>query len=455
MTLLTALFTVDILLACRAASTSRFFSVPDSDRNYAANQNSDWPHAISSLEIRQFRWLLSSNTAFFLAIQGQVLTRTYLAWDLTGSEMSLAYINMAFALPMLIFSVVGGAFSDRADRRFLAISGQAAIVLSEGAILALLLADALQFHHLLIAGAVSGAVLPFSMPARTAIVFNVVGTKRLGNATALSGGAMNLSRVMGPVIMGFTIDGYGVTGAYWVAVCMHLIALLLLFGIQSYKPQKRVERHITEDIMLGFQYVLSRRDLLACLLFGLLPMFLAMPFQSLLVVFADEVWQVGERGLGIMMAAAGLGGVLGSLWMARRGENTQRTRLMVISTLLFPLFLALFAVTPVFTWALVPLVIANIYASAGQTLNNTASQLLIEDSYRGRVSSIMLMTFGLMPLGVVPMAFLAEMFGVQFAIVAACAALVILCGLFYASSKSLRELDQHVIRELEKPAQAQ
>lgn len=407
---------------------------------------SPWPHSLAALEFPQFRWLLASNAAFFLAINGQILTRTFLAWDLTGEEMSLAYVNVAFAVPMLVFSIVGGAFSDRAERRFLALFGQAFICFCEASILILLLLDRLEFWHILAAGALSGSVIPFSMPARTAIVFNVVGTKRLGNATALSGGVMNLSRVIGPMLMGFAIDLFDVSGAYAVAVGLHVSAYCCLFGVDKFKPTPQQPKNISEDIALGFRYVFGRRDLTVCLLIGLIPMFLAMPFQSLLVVFADEVWHVGERGLGIMMSAAGLGGVIGSVWMARRGENPHRARLMVVTTLLFAALLGLFAVTPNFWLALIPLVIANLYASASQTLNNTAAQLLIEDAYRGRVSSIMLMTFGLMPLGVVPMAFMAQHLGVQAAIVIASVTLIAVVVVFYATSQALRDLDAHVQR---------
>lgn len=399
---------------------------------------------MAAMEEPQFRWLLGSNLAFFLALQGQILSRTYLAWELTADEMALAYVNIAFAIPMLVFSFVGGAISDRSERRLLALIGQATIVCTEASILIQLLRGSLEFWHILAAGAVGGAVLPFSMPARTAMVFNIVGAHRLGNATALSGAVMNVSRVAGPVVMGFTIDIWSITGAYFVAVTLHSVALLFLFGVKRYTVIQTVKRKFTADIVLGFRYVFERKELAACLLFGMLPMFLAMPFQNLLVVFADEVWQVGERGLGILMAAAGLGGVIGSVWMAQRGEDTKRTGLMVVSTFLFGFFLAGFALTPSFLLALLPLVIANICASAGQTLNNTCTQLLVEDQYRGRISAIMLMTFGLMPLGVVPLAYLASEFGVQTAILIASLTLCSVVIAFYVISPKLRMLDKYV-----------
>ncbi len=415
--------------------------------NSLATAGRHWPHYIAALEEPQFRWLLGGNAAFFLALQGQVLTRTFLAWDMTHQEMSLAYVNIAFALPMLILSMIGGAIGDRLERRKLVLIGQFLIVVNEAMMLSLLLLGLLEFWHMLIGAAVAGTIIPFIMPARTAIVFNVVGPKRLPNATALSSASMNLSRVLGPVIMGLVIDLSSVAGAYAVSVFLNLIAYLCVFGVKPSRAVKKPKQKLSSDVVQGFNYVWHHKDLLVCLSFGLVPMFLAMPFQNLLVVFADDVWHVGERGLGIMMASAGLGGVLGSIWMARRGNDPRRTSLMIWTTMAFAVFLILFAVSESFYLALLPLIIANIFAAASQTLNNTASQLLVEDEVRSRVSAIMLMTFGLTPLGVVPLAYVAQQFGVQSAIYIACVLLIASVILFYLLSPRLRRLDLSVRRQ--------
>jgi predicted MFS family arabinose efflux permease len=177
-------------------------------------------------------------------------------------------------------------------------------------------------------------------------------------------------------------------------------------------------------------------------------MFLAMPFQNFMVVFADQVWQVGERGLGLMMGLSGLGGVIGSAWVAQRGERTDRTRLMIANSLMFGLLLIVFSLTHNFYYALIPLILANACASASQTLNNTTSQLLVDDAQRGRMSAFMMMAFGLTPLGVLPLAFLAERIGVQWATVSACTILVVVVVIFYLQSQTLKSLDQSVEKKL-------
>ena len=279
---------------------------------------------------------MAGNAAFFLAMQGQVLTRTFLAWELTQEEMSLAYINIAFAIPMLIFSLLGGAMSDRIERRKLIVIGQLILLANECTIMGLLIVGTLEFWNLLIAGMIAGSIMPFIMPARTALVYDVVGPNKLGSAMALSSAVMNLSRILGPAMMGFAISLYSTVGAYIIAVTLYSTSVLCMLGIHRNKNNhgNTLKPSLSQDVLAGIMYVKSYRPLLICILFGLAPMLLAMPFQSFLVVFADQVWAVGERGLGILMGMSGLGGVIGSIWVAQRGERIDRTKLMTLNALL-------------------------------------------------------------------------------------------------------------------------
>lgn len=379
-----------------------------------------------------------------MAMQGQILTRSVLAWELTHQEVSLAYINIAFALPILLFSLIGGAVTDRVERRSLVMAGQAIIICNEALILALLLMDALAFWHMLLVAALSGLVFPFLMPARTAIVYNVVGQSRLGNALALSAGVVNISRVIGPAMMGLLIDLGSIAAAYAVSVVLSALALLCLFGLQR-TPVNTVNRQaLLTDALDGLRYLLQHKHLRLCLLIGFLPMFLAMPFQNLLVVFVDQVWHTGERGLGLMMGAAGLGGVLGSLWVASRGENTRRTSWMLSLALAFPILIFCFSWQSSFLVGLVILLLANVCISASQTLNNTTAQLLVDDQVRGRLSSFMMLSFGVTPLGVMPLALLANHVGIQAAIATAATVLAVALLCFIVFSPALRQLDATV-----------
>ena len=398
------------------------------------------------LSIPQFRWLFVGNVAFFFAMQGQMLTRTILAWDLTGLAQSLAYINLVVALPMIFASMIGGAVTDRVERRQLIIVGQCLITCNEIFILTMLLLGQLEFWHLLCTAFVAGCAFPFIMPARMAITVNVVGPDRIQSAMAVSGGAMNLSRVVGPAMMGVIISEFSVIAAYVVSTILYASAVFCMFFVKRNKAVQPDggKKPLLADIIYGFQYVSLNKPVLVCLMFGLVPMFLAMPFQNLLVMLVEQTWQVGESGLGILMGAGGVGGVLGSIWIARRGDRSERLRLMVVTVIGFALFLAVFTQTSVFYLALLPLVLANLCASAFQTVNNATIQILVDDSVRGRMSSFMMMSFGLTPLGVFPMAVAADHIGAANAILGACVALMIITVAFVGLSRTLRTIDSTV-----------
>ena len=404
------------------------------------------PSGFDVLSIPQFRWLFVGNVAFFFAMQGQMLTRTSLAWDLTGLAQSLAYINLVVALPMIFASMIGGAVTDRVERRQLIIVGQCLITCNEIFILTMLLLGQLEFWHLLCTAFVAGCAFPFIMPARMAITVNVVGPDRIQSAMAVSGGAMNLSRVVGPAMMGVIISEFSVIAAYVVSTILYASAVFCMFFVKRNKAVQPDggKKPLLADSIYGFQYVSLNKPVLVSLMFGLVPMFLAMPFQNLLVMLVEQTWQVGESGLGILMGAGGVGGVLGSIWIARRGDRSERLRLMVVTVIGFALFLAVFTQTSVFYLALLPLVLANLCASAFQTVNNATIQILVDDSVRGRMSSFMMMSFGLTPLGVFPMAVAADHIGAANAILGACVALMIITVAFVGLSRTLRTIDSTV-----------
>tara|TARA_R110002072_G_scaffold1780_5_gene14662 strand:+ start:5658 stop:6887 length:1230 start_codon:yes stop_codon:yes gene_type:complete len=398
------------------------------------------------LALPEFRWLFFGNVAFFFAMQGQILTRTILAWDLTGSAQSLAYINLIVAVPMIFASMIGGAITDRVERRQLIIIGQSLITLNEIFILSLLLLDKLEFWHLLCTAFIAGCAFPFIMPARMAITVNVVGPERIQSAMAISSGAMNLSRVAGPAMAGLIIAQFSVVGAYIVSTLLYGSAVFCMLFVKrntALQPEGG-KKPLLADIIYGFQYIKRNKPVMVCLLFGLVPMFLAMPFQNLLVMLVEQSWQTGETGLGILMGAGGVGGVIGSVWIARRGDKSERLRLMIMTAIGFAVFLAVFTQTHIFYLALIPLILANLCASAFQTVNNATVQILVDDSVRGRMSSFMMMSFGLTPLGVFPMAVAADHIGAASAILGACVILIIITAAFWGLSRTLRNLDSTV-----------
>jgi hypothetical protein len=266
---------------------------------------------------------------------------------------------------------------------------------------------------------------------------------------ALNMAGMNVTRVLGPAAGGFGIGALGVNGSYAAGVALYALALACLMRLGPSRPDgSAASVSIGRNLVEGLHYLRDDRLVTVLLLFGLIPMFLAMPFQTLLVVFADEVWGVGSSGLGLLSGVAGAGGVIGSMWIAWRHDAGRRARRQLLSMLGFGGFLLLFAQSPWF-WPAVPAVLlANVFASVYGTLNNTAIQILIPDRVRGRISSFLMMSFSLPLLGTLPVSALAEAVGAPLAVSLASVLAIAVALLFYVASPALRQMDAAVRRAL-------
>jgi MFS family permease len=411
----------------------------------AEREERGWRSSLAVLQNHQFRWLFLSNVAFFFAMGSQGVVRAWLAFKMTESEFALGMVMFTVALPMFFIAPIAGAVADRFERRGLIAFGQAAIVANEVVMFTLIATDSLQFWHLLAGAGVMGCVFPFIMPARAAIVFNVVGREGLANAMALNMAGMNTTRVLGPAAAGLLISLVGIKLTYGFGLFLYVLGLVCVMQIAKSHPDPEArDQPIWTSVREGLSYVGDNRLILTLLLFGLIPMFLTMPFQNLLVVFAEKIWNVGSGGLGTLSAAAGIGGVVGSMVVASWGSSRKRLRRMMISMFGFGSLLFAFALSPWFLLGLPLVLVANIFASIFGTLNNTAIQLLIPDHVRGRISSFLMMSFSLPMLGTLPMSAIAEAWGAPTAVALASVTAVVVSLLFYMLSPALRGMDKSV-----------
>jgi MFS family permease len=410
--------------------------VPDS----IAVETLDAPRAAKGpLGNVQYRYLLGSNLAFFLALNGQSVVRSWLVFELTGSTLALGKVAVAFALPMLLVAPFGGVIADRFERRRVIRLGQLAVLASELVLLTLLWTGQLRFVHLLCGTLVMGVAFPLIMPSRQAIAVNLVGRAALTQAMAINAAVINLGRVLGPFVAGISIDALSVRGAYALGAALYLVAILCLLGIERQPVLPASGASVWAELAEAVRYLGKDRLILQLLLFGLVPMFLAMPAQQLMVVFAQQVWHVGSTGFGVLQGVAGAGGVLGAVWVARR-KAAGSLSLMRASGIGFAVLLGLFALSPSFSLAVLLALAGYVCAAVFGSMNNAAIQLLVPDAIRGRVSAFMMMSISLPVLGTLPVGALADRVGAPSAVAGACFAGV-LAVFAFGASPALRGLD--------------
>lgn len=156
------------------------------------------------------------------------------------------------------------------------------------------------------------------------------------------------------------------------------------------------------------------RTVLNLLIMAVVPVVLGMPYINFMPVFQEEVFHVGPSELGLMMSAVGGGAVVGALVIASLGDYKYKGRVLLGSGLGFGATLVLFAAvasTGNFVASLVTLALVGVTATAYMALNNALVLTITPPDMRGRVMGVFMTTFGLMPLGTLPMGVLADTIG--------------------------------------------
>ncbi len=403
-----------------------------------------WRRTFISLRNPGYRnlWL-----GFMLAWSGlsmQMLARGYLAYDLTGSASLLGLITGAGALSMAALSLLGGAVADRANKKYLIQAFQASSATLALVVALLIALDLVAWWHLLIAAVVQGSLFAFMAPARQAIIPELVSKEQVNNAIALNAAGMSVVSLLAPAIGGLV---YAVAGPETVYVLVSLLtvgALLLTTKLPDCRgrdadSEPRPIAEITGEIKAGVLYACRSQIVLVLLAASVGMAILAAPFQFMMPALVVDVYGRGPDAMGLLTAATGIGALVGSLAVASM-RSRRRGRLLIFASLATGLSLLLVSAVPMFIAALLLMVPLGLGQTARMTLNQALLIEHVEERYRGRVMSVFMLTWGLMPLGVLPAGLLADWAGVQVSLAVMAALLIAVTLLIYATQPRLRRL---------------
>ena len=410
-----------------------------------------------SLGEREFAYYFFGNLAFFMAMQMQFVLRGFLAFDLTGKASALGLVSLGAAVPMLIVAPLGGVVADRVNKRTLLIVTQTAAAVVSLVTAILIITDLIAYWHLFVLSFSAGAIFSLNMPARQALVPLLVPQHKLMNAISLQMGGMNFTRIVAPAMAGLLIAPMGLGWVYVLTVVLFTVAVLSEFRLPAHglDGEGRAER-FTEELTAGFRYVAATPIIAMLLVAGMLMPFFAFPVQIMLPVFADDVFgKGGGAGFGLLMAAGGVGGLIGAITAANLDRRPNKGRIMFVGALIMGGFLVAFATTRVFALALVFMAAANVGQMLFMSSNNTVIQAVTPSKVRGRVMSLMMMSFGVMPLGVLPITAAADEFGAPAAVFVSSLVLLGIAVVAFLTVPAFRKLRLEAMEEAQlSPVQA-
>ncbi len=373
-------------------------------------------------------------------MQMQMIARGYLAYELTSSPLLLGLVSSGFAVPLLALSLFGGAFADRLERKYIIQFGQAM-----SAILAILIGIAINFdiiawYHLWVASIIQGALFSFLMPARQAIIPQLVGQERLSNAMALNAAAMSATTLAAPALAGWAYAFLGPYNVYYIIGGLAVVAFALTGLIpRTGTGAGRRPAPMIGDIIEGLVYIKRSPLVLVLLLMGLATALLAMPFRFLMPIFVVDIYKMGPEAMGLLVTIMGGGSLVGSLFIASLGQSG-RGMLLLIGSFISGITLLLVAAMPIYYVAAFLMLPLGLGDAGRRTLNQSLIMEEVEDRYRGRVMSVFMLNFGLMPLGVLPAGTAAEYVGGQAVIGILALMLLGVTAFVFVTQKRLRDM---------------
>jgi MFS family permease len=366
--------------------------------------------AFKSLSTPDFRTLWFGMLFNMASMQVNIVARSWLAYDLSGSALVLGIVALARGLPMIVFSPLGGVAADRFDKRKLLVASQSALCVLALANAVLVQTGIIQVWQLVLIGLFQGIVFPFTMPTRQALIPQLVSGDNLPNALAMDSAGRNLNRVLAPSLAGVLI-AWDPTVAFYTIAVLYFMSAITLLRLPSTASTVDPSRNAIQQMLFGFRYMVGRRRLLILIGMAFTAVILGMPFQQMLPVFQVAVLNVGPEKLGFMYAAVGAGALAGSLIIAYRSDDPHRQRYQLIAGVCFGALLIPFALSHNLGFSLVMLVMIGVCSEIFMTINRMLVLLNTDSHLYGRVMGTYAMTFSLMPIATLPMGALVDAIG--------------------------------------------
>jgi MFS family permease len=365
-----------------------------------------------SLRHRNFRLWFYGQLTSLVGTWMQTIAQNWLVYhQLGGTARDLGMVNFMGALPLVPLTLFAGAIADRLPKRWIVFWMQAAMMVLALVLGLLCWSGAVRMWHVMALALLLGAAQALDTPARQAFVVELAGKEDLANAISLNSGIFHGARVVGPAVAGILVASVGIAASFFLNAASFLAVLagLLMMDSAALHGTRPATREEGRDWLAGLRYFRENRLPLGIALLVTVSTLLAMPYHTLIPIYAKEVFGGGAGTYGTLMSAAGVGAVAGALYTASGTSVHGKGRILLVSSLAFPLLLLLFAWCTSW-WLSLALLFAIGFCFVAQSAPaNAVLQSVVPDHLRGRVLAIYVSLFlGLMRVGSLLIGLLAD-----------------------------------------------
>lgn len=385
--------------------------------------------------------------------------RSIIVYELSGSAFIIGTVSAARTLPWVLFGLVGGVLADRLDKRTLLVASQLTNGCGATVLGLLVLTGRIRVWHFVAAALLEGVVGALQQPARHAIVPSVVPREHLLNAIVLSGGIFNASRTVGPALAGGAAALAGPGAALLLEAVFYFSGALATRRIRALRrptnpdetmsgmdrsisrrgPSVRGEGFLQD--LRGYRYLWENAVVGWLAILAIVPVIFSMGHRILAPIFAKEVLRMGAGGVGLLLAAPGVGAIAATFIVATTGDLNHKGIISLAGIVIHGLAVIVYALSNQLWLSLTALVIHGFAMTAYSSLNQTLVQLHTPDEYRGRVMAVYAADRGLHPISGLAVALLADLWSAPIAVAISGAGCVLLALIVGAKSRTIRHLD--------------
>ncbi len=369
---------------------------------------------LRALRHRNFRLFFMGQSISLIGTWMQRLALGWLVYRLTKSAFLLGLVGFANQIPLFFLAPFAGVLADRQNRQRLLLFTQVLAMVQAFILSLLVLTEQITIWQIIGLSLFLGFINAFDMPTRQSFLVEMIADKRdLGNAIALNSSMVNAARLVGPASAGILIGLVGEGFCFLINGVSYLAVIFSLLIMKIVPKQKSVAKtNIWQELRAGLSYVSAFEPIWATLLLLSLVSLMALPYAVLMPVFARDVLHGGPQLLGFLMGAAGVGALLGALYLASKRTVIGLDRLIPLATLVLGAGLMAFSFSRLYWLSFSLMLLIGIGQMIQMASSNTLIQTIVADDMRGRIMSFYGVAFmGVQPVGSLFAGFLANKIG--------------------------------------------
>ena len=346
-----------------------------------------------------------------------VVVMGLLVLELTDSAFQVALLFVFRWVPMLAFALISGMVADRANRWAIMMVSRMVAVTTTGAVLVLVLADAVEPWHVFIASFFLGGLFVLEFPSRRSLIYDLVGSDRIVSAMSLETINSTLGRFMGPFLAGLLIELTDFSGTYIVLMVVYIVAFVLILVMKGRGPVRAPSPYaFWSTVSRGFKYSLNNSVIRSVLLITLIMNAMAFSVESLFPVVAKNHLGVGPGLTGILISAQAIGSLAAASVIASLAVIRYHGRIFALGLVLQLISLLFFALSPWYPVSFLMLMLAGLGAAGYSTMQSTIILISSEPEMRGTALGMLGQCIGVAAVGGLAVGVVANYFSAQAAV---------------------------------------